>query len=214
MKKIILLGWRSYISLSNALFMKNIFLLFAILFVFLFYTGCKKSSPAKVLPPITQTGANTFACKINGQVWVPYYHCDSYCMGCVELDYNIHPVYSISMFPLRLSLQAGKSENPYSGIFSIGPASLRGLTMEDLSYIYKVGNVFDSLGIDFITNSGYYTPQYDNPDNIFQITKLDTTNKIISGIFGFTLYTSPTDSIIVTDGRFDLKMDLYSRCSH
>jgi len=195
--------------------MKNIFFLFIILFVFLFCTSCKKNRPSNVLPPITQIGANTFGCKINGQVWVPHYQCDSYCMGCVELADNIRPVYSTSMFPLRFSMQAGKSEAPYSGIFSIGPASLRGLTMEDLSYIYKVGNVFDSLGIDFITNSGYYTPPNGDPNNIFQITKLDTVNKIISGIFSFTLYSSFTDSVVITDGRFDLQIrGQYSRCTN
>lgn len=199
--------------------MKNIILLFTTAFVFLFCASCKKNWPSKVLPPITQTGANTFGCKINGQVWVPYYRCDSYCMGCVELAYNIHPVYSTNMFPLRFAMQAGKSENPYSGIFSIGPASLRGLTTPDLSYVYSIGNVADSMNIHFFTNSGDYTPQYGNSNNIFQITKLDTTDKIISGIFSFTVYEfSGTnflkDSIVITDGRFDLKIDQYSRCSH
>lgn len=35
--------------------------------------GCKKTSPAPAdqLPPATQTGANTFGCLLNGQVWTP-----------------------------------------------------------------------------------------------------------------------------------------------
>lgn len=199
--------------------MKNIFFLFIILFVFLFCTSCKKNRPSNVIPPITQIGANTFGCKINGQVWVPHYQCDSYCTGCVELSYNIHPVYSTSMFPLRLALQTGRSENPYSGIFSIGPAYSRGFTAADGSYIYRTGNVADSMEIHFFTNSGDYTPQFGNPNNTFQITKIDTVSKIISGIFSFTVYAYfgtnfLKDSIVITDGRFDLQIGQYSHCSN
>lgn len=181
------------------------------MFVFLFCISCKKSHPSKVLPPVTQTGANTFGCKINGQVWVPYYRCDSYCMGCVELAYNIRPVYSTSIFPLRFSLKAGKSGNPFSGFLNFSPAPLRGLT--DISYINAVGNVADSMAIDFTTDAGYFRTFYGNHNDIFQITKLDTVNKIISGIFNFTLYSSPSDSIVVTEGRFDLRIGQYSHCS-
>lgn len=200
--------------------MKNISLLFSIAFVFLFCITCKKDRPPKVLPPITQTGANTFGCKINGQVWVPYYPCiDASWNGAVELAYNIHPIYSTSMFPLRFSLEAGKLEDPYSEFFSIGPAHWRGLNTEDLSYVYRVGNVFDSLEIDFTTNSGYYTPKYGNPNNVFQITKIDTASKIISGIFSFTVYdyfgtNFLEDSLVVTDGRFDLHIGQYSHCTN
>jgi hypothetical protein len=192
--------------------MKNIFLLFTILFVFLFCLSCKKTSPSKVLPPITQTGANTFGCKINGQVWVPYYHCDSYCMGCLELAYNIHQVYETSVFPLRFSLEAGKSTNTFPGFLDFSPAPLRGPT--DISYIYHLGNVADSMAVDFLSDKGNYTTHYRNPKDIFEISKLDTLHKIISGIFSFTLYNSPSDSIVITEGRFDLQLGLYSHCSN
>ena len=194
--------------------MKNIFLLFAISFVFLFCASCKKDQPPppNILPPITQTGANTFGCKINGQVWVPYYQCDSYCLGCVELAYNILPVYSTSIFPLRFSLKAGKSGNPFSGFLDFSPAPLRGVT--NVSYIYALGNVADSMAIDFSTDAGYFRSLSGDPNKIFQITKLDTVNKIISGIFSFTLYSSFSDSIVITDGRFDLQIEQYSRCTN
>jgi hypothetical protein len=31
-----------------------------------------EAEPENVLPPITQEGANTFGCKVNGEVWLPY----------------------------------------------------------------------------------------------------------------------------------------------
>lgn len=189
--------------------MKNIYF-FSVVFVFLFCTSCKKTSPSNVLPPITQTGANTFGCKINGQVWVPYDPCMvTWWAGTAELAYNIYPAYSTQ---LRFSLEAAKSENPYSGIFNIEPAFLRSDTTG--SYIYGTGNVADSMAMTFLTDAGDYTAYYGNPNDIFQITKLDTVNKIISGIFSFTLYKSFSDSLVVTDGRFDLQIGQYSHCSN
>ena len=200
--------------------MKNILFLFPVLFVFLFCASCKKDQPPNVLPPdtlppITQTGANTFGCKINGQVWVPYYPCeDTWWNGAVELSYNIHPVYSTGMFPLRFALLAGKEEDPFSGFLNLSPAYLTGPATSDGSYIYGTGNVADSMEINFAIDAGNYWNSYGNPNDIFQITKLDTVNNIISGIFSFTLYSSPSDSIIVTDGRFDLRIGQYSHCNN
>ncbi len=47
-----------------------------ILFVFLFFTACKKHTITPVnqlslLPPATQTGARTFGCLVNGQAYIP-----------------------------------------------------------------------------------------------------------------------------------------------
>ncbi|HWY34933.1 MAG TPA: hypothetical protein VNX68_09820, partial [Nitrosopumilaceae archaeon] len=50
-----------------------------------------------------------------------------------------------------------------------------------------------------------------------QISKLDTVNKIVSGTFAFTLYgvigIDTLDSVVVTNGRYDLQLGNYSRCS-
>ena len=178
------------------------------------HIACKKSVPSNNLPPITQTGANTFGCKINGQVWVPYWRCIDLSMGAVELEYNIYSVYSTGVFPFRFNLGAGKSGDPFQGIFHISPAFLRGFTTSDGSYIYGTGNVADSMEIHFFNNSGDWTPKHFDSNNIFQITKLDTVNKIVSGIFSFSLYNSPTDSIAITDGRFDLQIRQYSHCTN
>jgi hypothetical protein len=174
--------------------------------------SCNKSpSASNNLPPISQTGANTFGCKINGLNWVPYYQCDSYCMGCIELSSDLSPEDSTGIFPFRFSLTAGRSVAPFSGFFEFSPFSNGGTSL-NLDYIYGTGNVFDSLEIVFF-NPVRYTPNYGDPANIFQITKLDSVNRIVSGIFSFVLY-SPTDSIVITEGRFDLKMGQYEHCSN
>ncbi|MCU0447511.1 MAG: hypothetical protein MUE85_21650 [Microscillaceae bacterium] len=35
------------------------------------FATCKKKNVEPKLPPETQVGANTFGCRVNGQVWVP-----------------------------------------------------------------------------------------------------------------------------------------------
>ena len=57
--------------------MKDKFYFHAVLLLFIFSTfeGCKKhtnsGNPIDQLPPETQTGANTFGCLINGEVFLP-----------------------------------------------------------------------------------------------------------------------------------------------
>ncbi|HUZ58957.1 MAG TPA: hypothetical protein VMU83_09260, partial [Hanamia sp.] len=53
---------------------------------FFFALAAKKNLPPNVLPPITQTGANTFGCKINGVVWVPYFQCSAFTSPCSEMQ--------------------------------------------------------------------------------------------------------------------------------
>ena len=48
-------------------------LLYAALLTLTQCSQCKKNDPTPLaqLPPATQTGANTFGCLVNGQVWLP-----------------------------------------------------------------------------------------------------------------------------------------------
>ena len=194
--------------------------------IFLIYTtlafegcNCKKSVPTPIstLPPITHVGANTFGCKINGQVWVPYYPCVNV-VNVTELQYNITPIYNYSVLPLFLSLETGKFAPSESSEFLFQQNG----SLSD--HIYSLGNIYDSLSINYLGKPGniyynYSAQAGDTSSRYFQITKLDTVNKIISGVFAFTLYNGPprsfgTDSIVVTDGRFDIKIGHYIKCSN
>jgi hypothetical protein len=43
-----------------------------ILLFFLFAAGsCEKEDEAPQLPPVTQTGEDTFGCLVNGEAWLP-----------------------------------------------------------------------------------------------------------------------------------------------
>ncbi len=174
--------------------------------------SCKKSGPSAVLPPITETGANTFGCNVNGQVWVPYFRCFN---GGNELTYNIQPIYDTSVLPIFIAIDAGNYANGETFFIFQQNSS-------NSDHIYGTGNIVDSLLIHYVAGSGTeYTNYQINPGQnsprYLQISKLDTVNKIVSGTFAFTLYgtsgINTLDSVVITDGRFDLQIGNYTRCT-
>jgi hypothetical protein len=177
---------------------------------------CKKHVENKyVLPDATQEGKNTFGCKVNDNVWVPYWPCNRLGAGSVEMLYSIYPSSDTSSLPIVFTLHVGNFENGES-IFSFQQAP----TLND-HLIYQTGNIIDSLQIMYLdapanTYYNYYHPSIFS-QRYFNITKLDTINKIISGTFAFTLYgqngLSGTDSVVITEGRFDLKIGQFGACT-
>jgi hypothetical protein len=183
---------------------RKFFLIVSLLFfISITVSNCKKEKPSNTLPPITQTGANTFGCKINGTVWVPYFQCAAFTGPCSEMQTNfLHPNVN-SFLPLTFQLlvrRSNKVDNEGGFVianFSVGQPSA--------STISQTGNVFDSLNISCDYNNHTYVYYgfsgfAQHAGNNFIITKLDTVNKIMSGTFNFKLIDYP-DSIIVTDGR-------------
>ena len=193
--------------------MKNTFRTLLLVGIFYFICGnsCKKSTPSVTLPPITETGANTFGCNVNGQVWVPYFRCFN---SGVELTYNIQPINNNSALPIFISINAGNYANGETFFIFQQNSSFS-------DHIYGTGNIVDSLVIHYISPVTEYTNYQTNPNQnsprYLQISKLDTVNKIVSGTFAFTLYgtigINTPDSVVITDGRFDLQFGSYSRCS-
>ena len=194
--------------------MRKPFLLVLLAF---FVITCKKSMPPS-LPPITETGANTFGCKINGQVWVPYYPCADIGTGGVQLEYNIAPLDSNSILPLKFSMAAG-NYNQYKfgpSFFNFIQASAGGITAP--------GDIKESLLISFnaTIDADNHVQDYGqgrSPANYFRITRIDTVKGIVSGIFQLTMlsFLTPSnveDSISVTDGRFDVRIANYQYCSN
>ncbi|MCW3074373.1 MAG: hypothetical protein JWP69_1442 [Flaviaesturariibacter sp.] len=47
------------------------YVLIAVASLMLTSVSCKKDKDNDKLPPITQNGANTFGCLVNGKVWLP-----------------------------------------------------------------------------------------------------------------------------------------------
>jgi hypothetical protein len=156
---------------------------------------CKKSSPPpNILLPATQEGKNTFGCKVNGEVWIPYYHCGFGTSGCDELGFHVYSSDSVNKLPLQFSLVTERSisDNNYSAFF----------INTYRANITQTGNIYDSVSIWCVIGHDYYTQSF--YAGSMNLTKLDTVNNIMSGTFSFTQYNTPNDSVVVTDGRFDL----------
>jgi len=163
---------------------------------------CKKSyPPPNILPPLTQEGKNTFGCNINGLVWIPYYACGLIEIPnrCKELSSLVSVVDTSRKLPIDWQLTVIRELKPGGGAFSAFYLGAR---------IGQTGNLGSFFSVTYRKDSIYYNPQYpiNNASNAINVTRVDTLNQIISGTFYFTLFNSsdPKDSVVVTDGRFDV----------
>lgn len=176
---------------------KHSFLFIAI--TTLFFAACKKE--VTELPPATQTGANTFGCKIDGTFWVPS-------------GFGVVPT-----APILEARGAGDAIWVNARNFSSSPTEtefeiyVKGITGPGT---YSLNTTLN--GPNTIASYAYYVHRKINPDNEWMtsdqytgtvtITRFDTANLIVSGTFEFhaiNLYNAP-QPISVTDGRFDVKI--------
>jgi len=158
------------------------------------------------LPPATQSGKGTFGCKVNGEVWRPK-----------NDDFNDGPI-SGSYGKSELLITANKETNKNDSINHLKQVITIHLSQEgnDLK-THKID------GSDYPENYAIFVNQtYLSQNNIseciystdsvvtgtLQLTRLDSVNNIVSGKFEFTAVNhtcGETDTIKVTEGRFDIK---------
>ena len=154
-----------------------------------------------VLPPITQTGANTFGCKVNGEVWVPRV-----------------PIGAVTYRPIDVLVW--EKNGTGKGLISCNLVDLELKIDNWLSIVftptffesgeYCNGEVEVTTGAQFRATSGkrYDSDLHVSSNNCVTIALLDTVNNIISGTFEFSVYNDSinlNDKIEITEGRFDLK---------
>ncbi len=163
--------------------MKNLIILLAVV-PFLFGASCKK---AEKLTPETQTGANTFSCKINGKVY--------------KTKDNLFS-------PGIVGGLAGRPEN-YSffveAVMYNGEKADYTLSMRIAPNISTLGKYNISSG-DLVYHNGNDII-YNQNSGIINLTYIDFAQNITSGNFSFSAVNSsiPNDVITVTEGRFDIK---------
>ncbi|MDA9554937.1 DUF6252 family protein [Pelobium sp.] len=154
---------------------------FSLLICFLLFTGmqCKKTTDTnkqEVLPTETQTGAGTFGCLVNGQVWLPK-----------------------GKFPY-----SGLTANIQFNILSIGASKSTEAIGLGVRNVLDVGTYDLSLAeneTEYIIDSQIYK----RTEGFLTITKYDKSNQIISGRFWFSAKNSTGETVAITDGRFDIK---------
>jgi len=169
-------------------------------------TACHKDPPDgpdiidyTVLPAITQNGANTFGCKMNGEVWIPR-------VGSVGWD------------PSAFDKVLYFSEKDNLGVGFINSRLVENTRNDRLYVIF--GPTYFHTGRYYITGNSstdiiFYPSSLDAPyqvhyrdslSNWVDISSIDTVRNIASGTFQCIVY-HPDDSNfkkVITEGRFDM----------
>lgn len=177
---------------------QNLVSLILLLFVVILLQ-CKKKDPEPIdqLPPVTQTGANTFGCLLNGKAWTPKGN-----NGTSNYRVSYDPTYDGGTFDLRTYRYPSEGKEPQYLILYSNNLSNTG------TYLFKNRSRSRARFSDHKTNCNIAS--YDSlstySSGSLAITRLDLNQGIISGTFEFTLAKPGCDTIKVTDGRFDKKL--------
>ena len=182
---------------------KFLFLIPSFLFISLTASECKKHKPGNPidqLPPETQTGANTFGCLINGEIFLPKGPSLGPILQCAYqyLDNSYDHGYFFQLGAIH--------KNKTTDVLSVGIFT-DSLTITNGTFTLgnnQKGNAYalytratDTVHVNLYTSN-------DLPGQL-TITKFDETNQIVSGTFWFSVVKSPGDTIKITDGRFDMQ---------
>lgn len=151
----------------------------------------KPIDPVDTLPPITQTGENTFACLINGK---PFFSSSNrrafytYADGAYTLGISGSRTDAIglrSILIAGLDIEGGVKEGEYP---------LRMEKSGNFDATYLIGG-----GLDLKANTTDENP------GLLTITRFDLNEFIVSGTFEFSVKDDDGNVLNFTDGRFDLK---------
>ena len=169
--------------------LEHIFLISTLLFI---AGSCKKD----ILPAATQKGANTFGCKINGAVFIPH---DVY---TYPVDPGILATYNDSTKEFKISTNEPKNANQ-NGL-------QRSIYLDIINPHMGINNFLGKNSGSLFINTNYQPAQFyqtnDTINGTMNITRYDTTAKIISGIFSFDAPAkfNATGIAHITEGRFDV----------
>jgi hypothetical protein len=175
--------------------MKKIILAFLILSLFS-YSKCEKDKPdSNGLPAATQEGKNTLGFLLNGQPWVPQGF-----NGTANLSIDVDFDFTNGIF----NLVGYRTINTKTEQFTIGISD--SLSLIGIPYTFRIrpNSIF---GISYTrTVCDYFSKDIATTGSgTMTITKLDRTDRIISGTFNATLSKADCEMVKITDGRFDMK---------
>ena len=160
--------------------------------------SCRKRGndgpPGPTLPPITDTGANTFGCLVDGELFLPVKRKGSWSppLTCTYQDVSGRLIFTLG----ALNGQTDKLI-----VFNIEELSLKDTI---LGYVSPSdGNGLSARYYDSMDNE-YST--FKETFGEFSLTRFDQVYGIASGTFWFDAVDTTThDTIHVREGRFDVK---------
>ena len=182
----------------------------------LLINSCKKDDTGVTfsLPAKTQSGQNTFGFRLNSTIWTNFGKvCFPFAGGCRENLFGIY--YSndgdIQITADKVIYKNNARDTEESIDLNLSTNSRGARTYSTLTN--------DSIGVTYsLSEAGQPDKTYllseSNPIFTLVITRIDPVAKIMSGEFSGKLFrrisdasvaTSTTDSIVVNDGRFDIK---------
>ena len=167
--------------------------------------SCKKEkaqdtrTELEKLLPITQTGANTFGCLVDGKAWLP--NGTKPQNGGPNIQVYVDPTFQGGRFSIT-----GHQYNNFQSKVSFGSANCTSAGYFDLTQPLN--------GVDYTRFvNGQSTCEFSSFDagtfrqGFFNISRYDLTNGIFSGTFEFTIKSQNCgDTIKITNGRFDVKL--------
>ena len=150
------------------------------------------------LPAVTQEGKNTCGFLVNGKVWLPKGKIGN---GEPNLKWWYDPAYRNGTFNINGS-RAEKENDSFFTSFAIGISNCTNIG----TYILNKTEAGVAIYSDYYKSCiYYYSDTVIGNSSFLTITKFDTINKIIAGLFEFTLAKPGCDTIRITKGRFDIK---------
>ncbi len=177
--------------------MKKLLLLIAVVVAF---AACKKE--IKTLPEETQTGANTFGAKLNGENWGPLKAGILPTAPLLEARFSgdqsiIITARNFSRTPIETEMEIFLKNVTAPGTYLLNQTTAR-YPAQSASYAYyEKRNV--NIEDQWITGS--------EATGEVVVTKLDIPNRVISGTFQFAASAKYGSApITVTEGRFDVKI--------
>ncbi len=185
---------------------KALNLLLAGVFILSCAFSCDEDDPPKPptqLPPITQTGAYTFGCLLDGEVWLP----KSYSISIVNPSAVLFVDYSTGLFKI-IATHDRKNED--------SPKQVMGF------YLYHI-NRHDSIYWDTVDTNSFFAMEIlppntgganksymslSNSNSWIYLSRFDTINRIASGTFSVDLLNvdDDQDTVHIREGRFDVSL--------
>lgn len=192
--------------------MKNLIFKVLLLIIFISCSKDESDDPQAKLPPITQTGANTFGCLIDGKLFYPR---DGY-GGLGGSGARAISFVATGMYPNYISHYL--DVNNYRDGKPINNFILNIHHLHDIGngeYDFKLSNF--QKGVDSPPHTHLYIRAFHQPTGGYKwygstensgkliITRYDLTNNIVSGTFSGVLKEyNGEETVNITDGRFDI----------
>jgi hypothetical protein len=185
----------------------NIVWLIPLLAIVLVNFQCRKNktdTPEKTelekLPPITQTGAKTFGCLVNGVAFIPDNGCSYLCTPAFKPRYDNLSGGLFTISSVLTTIGYDKSIN-------IGIDSCTSIGV----YYFDIYNIHKRFGYNDYKNSANCITLFNldlgiSLTGFLEITKFNLYDNIISGKFEFNIHKTGCELIKITNGRFDAKL--------